>query len=462
MAKRKFLGIVVEPANVQSEGLLQVYDNLQAVGTDAICLWPWLLEPVEADSGSRIPDLHIDGYKRVLSRPLWGKHELYVRSYLAYDADPGLYLHSAYQPPQSAPSGLDREIPSQMIVEAHKRGIQAHLGINPLVLPNLEFKDRPVRIDGIPVQPPYVASIACLNNSKARHYALASIEDMLRHFPMAEGLILDWVEFGAYRLEDHFTCFCAHCDQKARAEGFDWDLIMRDVSALWDWLHGLTSQSIERSIRVLHNPSELVELLAYYPGWLQFLMFKVESVVGFYKRVRQLMDELGFQGDVLSARGWCSPWNRSSGMDYRALAEVCNAITPKLFTFDHAAMPRWYGQSLLAWNPELSESQILDALIAWMNLPDNIEHRSFAEYDIPAPTVEHPAKLEAYQTRLDEIVDQVDGKVPCYPISHSYMPEFQWKRMVTLIRDSRVDGMWVNMYGYLSDQKFSVLKQLWT
>jgi hypothetical protein len=215
-------------------------------------------------------------------------------------------------------------------------------------------------------------------------------------------------------------------------------------------------------MRIHDNPSELVELLTSYPGWLQFLKFKAESVVGFYKQVRQLMDDLGFEGNLLSARGWCPPWNRSSGMDYRALAEVCDAITPKLFTFDHAAMPRWYGESLMAWNPELSESQILDALIAWMNLPDNFERRSFANYHIPAPTEEHPVKLEAYQTRLDEVVDQVEGRAPCYPISHPYLPASQWKRMLTLIRDSRADGMWVNMYGYLSDDRLRILKQIWS
>lgn len=237
-------------------------------------------------------------------------------------------------------------------------------------------------------------------------------------------------------------------------------MVRRDVTALWDWLHNLTPQAIERSIRILENASELKELLMHFLGWLQFMQFKAESVVGFYRRVRQLTDELGYRGKVLAARGWCPPWNRSRGIGYRALTEVCDKITPKLFTFDHNAMPRWYGQTLLTWKPELSESRNLDALIVCMNLPDDIEHQSFVSYDIPAPTEEHPAKLEAYQNRLDELVDQVDGKAPCYPISHLYLLELHWKRMVTLIRESRVDGMWVNMYGYLTDQKLIILGRI--
>ncbi len=97
-----------------------------------------------------------------------------------------------------------------------------------------------------------------------------------------------------------------------------------------------------------------------------------------------------------------------------------------------------------------------------MNLPDDFERRSFANYHIPAPTELHPAKIEVYRTRLDEVVDQVRGKANCHPIAHAYLPEPQWKRMVAMIRDSRVDGMWVQMYGYLSDRKLEILREMWT
>jgi hypothetical protein len=284
----------------------------------------------------------------------------------------------------------------------------------------------------------------------------------MQHYPEVDGLFTDWAEYGAYRLEDHFTCFCPHCERKGQEQGFDWTAIRRDVAALWDWLHSLTPRELERSCRLLRNPSELLELLAHYPGCLGLLRFKARSVLDFYAQVRQLLDKLGFEQITLSARGWPPPWNRSSGMDYRALADVCGAVTPKLFTFDYSALPRWYGERLLAWNPKLSESEILDALVDWMNLPDDFERRSFANYHIPAPTEIHPARIEAYRVRLDEVVDQVGGRADCYPIAHPYLPEPQWKRMLAVVRDSRVDGMWVNSYAYLSDRKFGILKEMWS
>lgn len=462
MGTKKFLGVIVTPANVQSEGLEQVFNNLEYAGASAITLDPWLLQVSDQNQGSRMPDLHIDGYKRLLGRPLFGKRELYVESFLAYEPDWSLYEGCTYRPrAKTLPKELDRGLPQKMITEAKQRGMQAHLGIAPFLPPEVKTGDQPVLMDGTMVQPPYIARNVCLNNPNGQKYALAFIEDLMRHYPKADGLVLDWVEFGAYKLEDHFTCFCSHCRAKAIEQGYEWGQIRHDVGALWDWLHTLTPRGLARASRAIHNPSEFLESLTHYPGWVAFLRFKAESVVGFYQQVRDRLDRMGREGAALSARGWCPPWNRSSGMDYRGLGKICQVLAPKLFTFDHAALPRWYGQTLLDWNPDLTESGVLDTVIDWLDLPDDIQRRSFAHYHIPAPEEPHPARLEAYRARLDEVVDQAAGKSPCYPISHPYLPDHQWREMVALIRDSRVDGMWVNFYSYLTDSKLESLRQVW-
>ncbi len=463
--KSRFLGIVVGPAYVQVEGLIPVFDNLESAKTTAVAVWPTLIRPTDGTSGGRMPDLHIDGYRRQLARPLWGRHELYVESFPAYDPTISLYEGGPYHPPAGAPAELDRTLPQRMFDEAKRRGMETHLGIGPFIPPGVQKQDQPVVVDGATIGPPYIARSACLNNPNARRYGLAAIEDMLRHYPGVDGLILDWVEFGAYRLEEHFTCFCLHCQDAALEAGFDWTVVRRDVRALWDWLHTLSLQKLAQSQRVAGRPSVLLELLTHHPGWLQFLQFKAQSVVSFYGQVRRLLDEMKMQDVKLTARGWCPPWNRSSGSDYRALAEICDAVSPKLFTFDHAVLPRWIGQTLLGWNPRLaeiqSESQLLDAIIDWLNLPDDIQERSFAHYNIPAPEDEHPARLEAYQARLEEVMTQVGGRALYYPIAHPYLPERQWREMVNLICNSQVDGMWVNMYGYLSDRKLAILEENW-
>jgi len=454
---KQFLGIFANPIYVQNEGLQQVFDNLESVGTKAICIVPRVARPAE-QGGKRYPDLHMDGYERIVGRPVWGQYEIYLESFLAYEPNPALYEKSPYTPPiKPAPPGLDIEIPQKMIAEAHKRDMQAHMLLHPFIPPNIRPEEKPVYINGTVPQPPQITFNACLNNPAAEAYGFALIEDVIQHYPDLDGIFTDWAEYGAYRLEDHFTCFCPHCEQKATEQGFDWTVIKRDVTSLWGWLHKLTPRELEHSRRLLKNPSELLELLTHHPGWLQLLQFKAQTVTRFYQRVRELLNP----NIALSARGWPPPWNRSSGMDYRAMAGICAAVTPKLFTFDYSVLPRWYGQTLLGWNPGLSEPEILDALVEWMSLQDNFKRRSFANYHIPAPTELHPARLELYRMRLDEVVDQVAGQALCYPFAHAYLPEPQWKRMVAIVRDSRVDGMWVQMYGYLSDRKLQILQEMW-
>ncbi|MFC1718466.1 hypothetical protein ACFL6S_32725 [Candidatus Poribacteria bacterium] len=461
MSDRKFLGIFINPYYVQFEGLQQVFDNIESAGASAMATHPNIARPTGKGKGNRFPPLHVDGYDRLVARPLWDKREIQLESYCAYEQDLCLYENTPYEPRvKPAPSELDKEIPRRMIDEARKRGMEAHIQIAPFFPPGLRAEDEPVYIDGSDGYRRF-SNNACLNSPDAEAYALDLVEDTVHNYPDIDGLFMDWVEFGAYRLEDHFTCFCPHCESKAKEQGFDWSIVRRDAMALWNWLHLLTPRELERSHRILHNPSEMLELFVHHPGLLQFLRFKARTVSGFYRQARERMDAMGMEKIKLSARGWPPPWNRSSGMDYRTLAEVCYAVTPKLFTFDYSVLPRWYGQTILEWNPHLSESAVLDALVDWMNLPDDIERRSFVNYNIPAPEELHPARIESYRVRLDEVVAQVDDGASIYPFAHAYLPEPQWKRMVGMIRDSRVDGMWIQMYGYLSDRKLGIIRKLW-
>lgn len=462
MGSDSFLGIFVNSVYIQNEGLQRVFDNLESVGTKAISTSPRVARPAEGKGGVRFPDLHVDGYERLVARPVWGMREIDLETFLAYEPDMSLYESGPYRPMGwLVPRGVDRRVPDTMILEAKKRGMEVHVQIHPFIPPNVRTEDQPMVVDGSMPRPPQVAMTACLNSPAAEAYALALVEDTMRHYPGVDGLFTDWAEYGAYRLEDHFTCLCPYCERRARKQGFDWDAIRRDVAALWDWCHSLTSRELARSRRLLYNPSEVLELLIHHPGWLYLLQFKARTVTGFYWKVRQLLDSMGMERIGLSARGWPPPWNRSTGMDYRSLSESCSVIAPKLFTFDYSALPRWYGQSLLGWNPDLSESEVLDTLVDWLSLPDDVERRSFAHYHIPSPTELHPARIESHRRRLDEVVDQIHGRARCYPIAHAYLPEPQWKQMLAMIRDSRVDGLWVQMYGYLSDRKLEILEQIW-
>jgi len=457
---RRFLGIYVRPVYVQNEGLGQVFDNLASLGAHAVCTDPSVSLPVSGGKGKRYPDLHIDGYRRVVARPVWGECEIQLETGLAFEPTEELYAGTPYTP-RSGPDGADRDIPAQMVEAARERGMQAYLQISPCLPPGLRPEDAPIRIDGSRPAGPQVADSACPNSPAAQAYGLALVEDALRHYPDVDGLFTDWAEFRAYRLTDHFACFCPHCEERAGKLGFDWGGITRDVEAFWHALHSLDAGRLERASRMARSPSDLSWALARHPGCLQLMQFKAACITAFYRSVRERMDAVGKSDVTLSARGWPPPWNRSSGMDYAALSGVCDAVTPKLFTFDYSVLPRWYGETLKAWNPELREGQVLETLLAWMHLPDALKDRTFDMYQIPAPGELHPAHLASYADRVAEVVDQVSGLARVRPFAHAYLPLRQWREMVALVKASRADGMWVQMYGYLSDDKMAALREVW-
>jgi hypothetical protein len=148
-------------------------------------------------------------------------------------------------------------------------------------------------------------------------------------------------------------------------------------------------------------------------------------------------------------------------MDYGRLAETVQCVRPKLYTFHWSSMPRWYGQVLKSWNPDLGESAILEAIKTWFNLPDNIKSPTFENYHIPRATENHPVHFETLAHRVDEVVRQVGERVPVTPLAHGYVPLEQWKQTVTVVRDTAADGMWVQRYCYLSDEKISALAEIW-
>lgn len=142
MPTKKFLGIFVNPIYVQNEGLKQVFDNLEAVEAKAICTIPKVARPASNAQGHRYPDLHIDGYERLVARPVWGQREIYLDSFLAYQPDLDLYKESPYHPPaKPLPPELDGAIPQMIIAEARKRGMQAHILIHPFLPPNIRPED---------------------------------------------------------------------------------------------------------------------------------------------------------------------------------------------------------------------------------------------------------------------------------------------------------------------------------
>lgn len=445
----RFLGIFLNPIYAQHEGIGQVFDNLERAGATAVCTTPYL--PYVDENGVRFPDLHIDGQARVLSRTLWGRRELRLQQFPAFAPSPGAYPPRYRPRSRPTPEGLEQHLIRDVVHEGHRRGLQVHLQLQPFVLPSLQPADQPRLVDGTTPESPLVAESACLNNPTARRHLRALVMDVLGSYPEVDGLFIDWAEFSAYRLEDSFACFCPHCEAKARRLGFDWTQIKREMLELWQDLHHLDDAAL-RHVSLVGSGS---------PALQELQRFKAISVGEVYREVRDLIAGAAGATVELSARGWPPPWNLVSGLDYRDVSSVCSAVTPKLFLFDYHALPRWYGEQLMAWNPSLGERAAMEALERWLELPLADGRRPLSEYRIPAPDEPHPFGPDHYLRRVERIARQLAGESRLYPFAHAYLSDEQWCEMLMMLREGPVDGIWVQMYGYLSDRKIDVLASTW-
>ena len=90
-------------------------------------------------------------------------------------------------------------------------------------------------------------------------------------------------------------CFCESCETRARAKGFDWDLIIKDISALYNLARGTLYESQEGMMdNHLLLGSNLMEtgLLLEYPGLFEFVRFRVDSISELFKDIYESVHEV--------------------------------------------------------------------------------------------------------------------------------------------------------------------------
>jgi len=83
-------------------------------------------------------------------------------------------------------------------------------------------------------------------------------------------------------------CFCDSCKAKAKEWGFDWDLITRDMSALYKVAHASAYQYqdylMENNLTLGSNVTESM-LLMEYPGLAEFIRFRIKSITELFKDI---------------------------------------------------------------------------------------------------------------------------------------------------------------------------------
>ena len=461
---KRFLGITVLADFVLSEGMESVLENvIDRAGATAVACNPTVTTPTEEGAGSFQPPADAGSSPRLFDRPLWGKRSLWVRSGPSFHPNETYYKDTPYTPRK--PNDLTDahgNLIEEFIHAAGERGLKVYLQLAAASPTGLREEDTPRLPDGrIPER--RMANTGSLASEAIRSYNRAYVHDLLEKYPHIAGLRPDWPEYPCYKLDEAFQDFSPLVRVWAEQHGFDFTNIQREVAELYTYLHGsLTNRDLRDLASADRGKFSLLTLMRRHPGILEWLRLKAALSVDLLRDWREALTEYGGAEKELSANAFMPPFSLFTGFDFAGAAEHCQAASPKFYTMHWSVMVEFWGEVLLARNPGLDESLVVKALANLFDLGDEITAQRISDYGYPMPDEPHPIPNAPQARKIQQVMAEAGDRVRITPLVHGYGPLEDFCRRFQIVADSEAHGVWINRYGYLSDEKLDAVGAIWT
>ncbi len=454
------VGVTVLPEYIQNEGVDSVLDRLAAAGVTHVATSPYVMEPADQATGSREPPVDAGaGGVRLLDRPLWGKRELFVRTAPSFMPNVKHYAGLAYQPATpNALTAVEGGKIAAFIKGAHARKLKVYLQVQAAIPPGYRVQfggpkpeDTPRLPDGR-VPPMRLDKNGSLASPRIVAYVQALTRDLLDQYPEIDGIRYDWPEYTPYMLDDLFLDFSEPARAAAQRLGYPFERMRVAASKLYQHLHGgLTNKSLEQDF----GRYGMMRMLMHEPALVDWLRFKAALVEELFVKLRQVVPSR----IEIAPGAFPPPFSLASGMDYGKVARHVSAIHVKLYTMHWPMMFRFYGDALLKANPKLDERLLVKALSALLELTDGQQGEMLANYNYPEPDQPHPAGVNVQTSKIKQAQAEA-GNTPVIAFVHGYGPVNDFGKRLEVGWKASRHGIWINRYGYLSNEKIAVLGRL--
>lgn len=468
--KEKMLGVIVWPTHIEYEGADAVLDNLAEAGVTTVATAPIVVEPTDGPGEGRRepPDDGGEGLNRVVDRPIWGKHSLYLKTSPSYEPDPGLYAGAKYGPPRTDELTAQRgEIIGDFLRKARNRGMETYLQLQVCHVPDMDSENSkaPESNDDLPLLPngefprKRMVHFASIASDNIRKYFCSTIQDLLRVYPDVNGLILDRAEHSFYTLGEAFLDFGPWAEKKAKEFGFDFARLRPAADRLYTRLSSLSNNDLLGLSTGRGLTYTLARTFRSEPALAELLRFRAMIAASYVGELKEAARSVSPEKEIIPIT-FPPPMSLITGADFSEYAKSADAVMIKFFTMHWPLIVTYWARELKSLNPGLDESLLVKALSYAFDMEDTQLGDSIADYAYPDPDKPHRAGTEAQTRKIQSTLAETGGKIPVYPSVHGYGPIEDVERRFTMAWETGPSGMWINRYGYLSDAKLSMLKAL--